>query len=148
MTNDTCPSCGASIDDASLKFCTSCGLRLVPDSDVGPAEPATGFIQPPPASVATVELATNEAAPELSNSEPTPVVDVSEVVIRRTRTSPFLPPPLPDEEQTPIISRAWAGSRNSGRKAQLTRERKMAGGLPDWEPLPPGELLVKRAKRK
>jgi hypothetical protein len=121
MSAETCPNCGEAIDDETLKFCTSCGLRLFPDDEAIPTSP-------------TAEV------------DPESPVDQT-VIVNRTRTSPFLPPPLPSEEVTPVVSRAWV-SRGSGRKAQLSRERKMAGGLPEWEPLPPGELLVKRAKRK
>lgn len=45
------------------------------------------------------------------------------------------------EEQ--LVSRAILGSRSS-KKPALTRNHVIAGDLPDWEPLPPGELSVIR----
>ncbi|WP_335980685.1 hypothetical protein [Streptomyces sp. CA2R106] len=39
----------------------------------------------------------------------------------------------------------WAAaSRAPGAERVTSRVRKIAEGLPDWEPLPPGETLVRR----
>lgn len=58
----------------------------------------------------------------------------------------MLPPPPPkDEEQQVIIGRSLLTSQRD-RKPQTSRERQIAGALPDWEPLPPGELLVRRPR--
>lgn len=39
----------------------------------------------------------------------------------------------------------WAtASRTPGTERVTSRVRKIAEGLPDWEPLPPGETLVRR----
>lgn len=62
-------------------------------------------------------------------------------VVRRTRLSPFIPPTPPDP--TPALI-ARDSLRAGGRTPQLSRNRKIAGDLPDWEPLPPGEVRVTR----
>lgn len=38
----------------------------------------------------------------------------------------------------------WAASRRPAGERRTSRVRKVAEGLPDWEPLPPGETLVRR----
>jgi hypothetical protein len=69
---------------------------------------------------------------------------------RRTASRVFLPPLLQSEEQaqSPIVSRAWIGQGARTSKKQLSGERKTAGDLPDWDPLPPGELVVVRGKKQ
>jgi hypothetical protein len=45
----------------------------------------------------------------------------------------------------PRSSSPWAAaSRAPGAERVTSRVRKIAEGLPDWEPLPPGETLVRR----
>ncbi|MBM9837366.1 hypothetical protein JO861_12455 [Rhodococcus hoagii] len=61
-------------------------------------------------------------------------------VVRPTRLSPFLPP-APRDDDGLVVSRE-ATLRSLPKGEQLTRNRKIAGDLPDWEPLPPGEVLV------
>lgn len=65
------------------------------------------------------------------------------VVVRRTRGTDRLRPRVVPSESTVIVGRNVLGSRASG-KPQTSRERQIAGDLPDWEPLPPGELIVQR----
>ncbi|WP_156628664.1 hypothetical protein [Mycobacterium sp. 1274756.6] len=67
----------------------------------------------------------------------------SDGIIRRTRRRPFIPP-TPDAENT-VVSRELL-SRGKGKKSQLPRNRKIAGDLPTWEPLPPGEIVVRRGE--
>lgn len=38
----------------------------------------------------------------------------------------------------------WAATRRPGGARVTSRVRKVAEGLPDWDPLPPGETLVRR----
>ncbi|MET8683783.1 hypothetical protein ABZV77_06165 [Streptomyces sp. NPDC004732] len=38
----------------------------------------------------------------------------------------------------------WAATRRPRGERVTTRSRRMAEGLPDWEPLPPGETVVRR----
>lgn len=70
-------------------------------------------------------------------------------VVQRTRRSPFNPPATEGVELSNFtISRNWASQRVQKKPTGLTRNRKIAGDLPDWAPLPPGELLVKRKAGK
>lgn len=62
-------------------------------------------------------------------------------VIRRTRRRPFIPP-SPDTGPA-VVSRELL-SRDRSRKSQLSRNRKIAGDLPAWDPLPPGEVVIHR----
>jgi hypothetical protein len=64
-----------------------------------------------------------------------------EAVVRRTRRNPFIPPS--GQDQGPAVSRELL-SRGRATKAQLSRNRKVAGDLPDWDPLPPGEIILAR----
>ena len=38
----------------------------------------------------------------------------------------------------------WARQTTSGTQRVTSRVRRLVQGLPDWEPLPPGEVLVRR----
>ncbi|MET0932007.1 MAG: DUF2510 domain-containing protein [Aeromicrobium sp.] len=78
-----------------------------------------------------------------------PVADDGPVVVRRTRRAPFVPPDRADPpDSTTTVSRDWGlGLRSSKVKKDvgLTRNREIAGDLPSWSPLPPGELSVDRS---
>lgn len=65
-------------------------------------------------------------------------------IVRRSRIAPFIPPSDPDDTQGPAVSRTWAARSLPVKSPELTRNRQLAGDLPDWEPLPPGETLVRR----
>lgn len=47
------------------------------------------------------------------------------------------------ESEEQLVSRAILGTR-SMKKSQLSRNHVVAGDLPNWEPLPPGEMSVIR----
>lgn len=64
-----------------------------------------------------------------------------EAGVRRTRRNPFIPPS--DQAQGPAVSRELL-SRGRAAGAKLSRNRKIAGDLPDWDPLPPGEITLAR----
>lgn len=70
------------------------------------------------------------------------------LIVRRTRRAPFSPPVVENSDGQGVpISRSWGlGLRAATQKKNsgLTRNRKIAGDLPDWSPLPPGELSVDR----
>lgn len=70
------------------------------------------------------------------------------VVVRRPHSAgKFVPRSTPPVEgDGVIIGRSLMTSRNRDVKPQTSRERQIAGDLPDWEPLPPGELFVKRGR--
>lgn len=62
-----------------------------------------------------------------------------------------LPPvvvPAARQEVPPPASVPWAGDPRAGGGADAGpatgRVRRIAQDLPDWEPLPPGEILVRR----
>ena len=174
MSLVNCPNCGEPIEDSSLRFCTSCGTPLAPTDEAAAtpvAIPPSTLLADPPAVVETADVpVASSAGVPAPAAAPTPAAagtaavtvtsaDViapvtpgaaapTDAIVSRTRRSPFLPPVPPEDLDTPVISRAWAGVRASRPKGELTHERKMAGGLPDWEPLPPGEVLVKRASRR
>lgn len=143
----TCTNCANVATDDALRFCTSCGtpLPVVADDIVEPIRlpfAAPEAVEPEP--VEPWEQQVNESTAAVPGTAP--ALDVS--IVRRNRTSPFLPPRVPDEQETPVISRAWSSAQTSGStKRQLSHERKVAGDLPEWEPLPPGELTVKRRTR-
>jgi hypothetical protein len=67
-------------------------------------------------------------------------------IIRRRSVSAqhFLPKEAAAE--TTVVSRNVLRPRETKKRTETSRERKIAGDLPDWEPLPPGELLVARVK--
>lgn len=75
-------------------------------------------------------------------------IDEAPVVISRRRRPQFIPPqPERPESGSPVqVSRNWGlGLRSAkARESGLTRNREIAGDLPAWAPLPPGELSVRR----
>ncbi|MFT4298207.1 MAG: hypothetical protein QM597_01000 [Aeromicrobium sp.] len=140
--------------------------------DYAPEEVATETFEAvtePPASTVASEAPTvviDQSAVPVAPSEVAPVTAVSAppgppesvvsavpasqpVVVRRPGQSPFTPPePEKASGPTPLVSRDWGtGLRASGRKKDsgLTRNREVAGDLPEWSPTPPGELKVRRA---
>lgn len=72
------------------------------------------------------------------------------LIVRRNRRSPFNPPQQDKSStSTNLVSRDWAtGLRasTSAKNSGLTRQRKVAGDLPEWAPTPPGELTVNRTQ--
>lgn len=72
-------------------------------------------------------------------TERIPVVEPPPVVLKRARPSLFKPPEPPRDEQ--MVSRNVLGG-NRVDKPELSRNRKIAGDLPSWDPTPPGEIHV------
>jgi hypothetical protein len=70
------------------------------------------------------------------------------VVVRRaTRLDPFsAPDPSARVEIPVVIGRNWTVPGSERKNSGLTRNRVIAGDLPDWAPLPPGELQIKRPR--
>lgn len=56
----------------------------------------------------------------------------------------FLPPAAPEQSQPTTVSRDFTKSRKRTETSKLSRNRKIAGDLPAWDPLPPGESPVNR----
>ncbi|MBK6440865.1 MAG: hypothetical protein IPH27_11430 [Actinomycetales bacterium] len=76
--------------------------------------------------------------PTPTDSEPTPVI------VRRRSSGMFIPKPVSQSSQDEVIvARQLFMGRKDARPLN-SRSRKIAGDLPTWEPLPPGELLVRR----
>ena len=83
-----------------------------------------------------------QGEPEGADSSP---VAAEPVVVRRGQHPPASGPGFePPREETAVISRGILGVRDRDKRAQTSRERRVAGDLPSWEPLPPGELVVRR----
>ena len=56
----------------------------------------------------------------------------------------FVPKPKQEEDASFVERRNLLTATASTAKHQITRERKIAGNLPDWDPLPPSEILITR----
>lgn len=53
------------------------------------------------------------------------------------------------EEQIPaILRRNLLHANAQGRKAEITRNRRIVGNLPEWSPLPPGEIVARATRRR
>lgn len=68
-------------------------------------------------------------------------------LISRTRSSRFLPTDAASIDPAVVVGRGFLRSKVAPQKQQLSRERKIAGDLPAWEPMPPGEIAVRRRAR-
>lgn len=71
-----------------------------------------------------------------------------DIPLRRpsTRMRQFAPRPVADgEDEAVVLQRnVLRSAQGSAAKPQTDRRHVVAGDLPDWEPLPPGELFLKR----
>ena len=99
-----------------------------PDAGVG-VPPAPGGMMPPP------PIQSADSAAPLGLSRPG----------QRRRPRFVERPKSPDDD--PVLNRRnlLSSTRTSGDKPQFSRERVIAGNLPDWDPLPPGEMLISRS---
>lgn len=139
-----CTACGEQLEEG-LRFCTSCGTPIEDDAAVARV-----------AETAETEDEDDDVPWELAEVEqlarPASRPEPADVVISRsaTRRSPLLPPMQHDEDESDVvISRNWATvARNRTAPNQVGKARKIAGDLPAWEPLPPGEAVVTRRSRK
>lgn len=126
MTTMSCAGCSAALPHGA-SFCGECGSPTQ-------AAAATEVTGPLPSGPAPLTPAFAAATAE-------PVV-----LVRRRPDGPrLLPREIPPAEQGVTLSRNVLGSR-AETKPQTSRERRIAGALPDWEPMPPGELLVRRTR--
>lgn len=69
------------------------------------------------------------------------------LVIRRRTRAMFVPRPEDSANIDVIVSRGILNARKD-RKPETSRNRVIAGDLPEWEPMPPGESLVNRPGRR
>lgn len=92
----------------------------------------------------------NAPVPSPSDDEGYPDGDDSSqdhpVIRRRTRTM-FAPRPQDQNEVELIVSRGILNARQA-KKPETSRKRLIAGNLPEWEPLPPGESVVNRPRAR
>ncbi|MBS1696410.1 MAG: hypothetical protein JST91_29845 [Actinobacteria bacterium] len=61
------------------------------------------------------------------------------IVLRRARPAVFI---APQPEEGTLVSRDIGLGRSLPKQPELSRNRKIAGNLPSWDPLPPGEIRV------
>lgn len=64
-------------------------------------------------------------------------------IVRGAR-SRFHPPTPVDRTEVIVARRNLLGERRTGTKPALSREHRIAGNLPAWDPLPENEQLVRR----
>lgn len=76
-------------------------------------------------------------------TESTMAVDDLPVIRRRSRTI-FAARSADPKDADVVVSRGILSAR-SAKKPETSRHRKVAGNLPAWEPLPPGEIVVRRS---
>lgn len=103
-------------------------VPVPPPPDATPPVPV-----PPPPGTASASATPTGAVP------PTPPT-----IIRRPRRTPSFSPAPPGSR--PVIDRKdlLARTRDTTGGPKLSSDRAMAGGLPEWSPLPPNEMIVRR----
>lgn len=92
-------------------------------------EPRTEAI---PTSPATERIPTASAA-QAYTPEPPPIV------LRRARPAVFV---APAPQENVVVSRDLSMNRGPSKQPALSRNRKIAGNLPAWDPAPPGEIRM------
>ena len=51
---------------------------------------------------------------------------------------------IPEARRAPNGQTPWGRQSGASEERVTARQRRMAEGLPAWEPLPPGEVLIRR----
>ena len=69
-----------------------------------------------------------------------------QATVRRPRAAARLLPRVEPVDSGVVVSRNVLHSSAARSAPTTSRERRIAGDLPDWEPLPPGELFVRRPR--
>ena len=107
---------------------SAASASVPPPPDATPPVPV-----PPPLGTASAPATPTGAVP------PTPPT-----IIRRPRRTPSFSPAPPGSR--PVIDRKdlLARTRDTTGGPKLSSDRAMAGGLPEWSPLPPNEMIVRR----
>ena len=166
MSVRTCPTCSEELGDDAIAFCTACGAALPADAEVAvsavtpppPPPPAASSTPPPPPpppppAGGSAPPPPPPPRPPATSTTAAPARPSADFVIER-RTRSFLPTATVADlalgDTDIAISRNWSTlSRPAGAPPnQLGRQRKIAGDLPTWDPLPPGEQVVKRKTTK
>ncbi len=75
-----------------------------------------------------------------------PATDQDEPLLRRpsTRSAKFRPRPVPTSTTEVVLDRNVLRPSVADTKPQTQRRHEMVGDLPDWQPMPPGELPLRR----
>lgn len=97
-----------------------------------------------------VEHGVSTAAAEEKTTSPASIQGpglAGTVISRPGSTNRFLPAPPRAAEAAVVVGRGFLSSKASAQKQQLSRERLIAGDLPSWDPMPPGEIAVRRRAR-
>lgn len=140
---------------AAAPTVTPVAAASVPSAQAQPAAAPAGAT-PGPAARNEAAAPTRESPDPLSDfdlSQPEPIdspvaavphPEQGGVLGRRPGIERFLPPP-PDSS-APLRRDVLAAARTDARP-QLSRERKIAGTLPDWSPEPPNEVLQVSPRR-
>lgn len=83
----------------------------------------------------------------MSKSKEDTVTDEPQVLRRpSTYSRAFVARPVEQPDVT--LERNVLRPSTTNTKPQTKRQREMVGDLPDWAPMPPGELELKRPKSK
>lgn len=110
---------------------SAASASVPPPPDATPPMPV-----PPPPGTASAPATPTGAVPPTPPTPPT--------IIRRPRRTPSFSPAPPGSR--PVIDRKdlLARTRDTTGGPKLSSDRAMAGGLPEWSPLPPNEMIVRR----
>lgn len=54
----------------------------------------------------------------------------------------FVEPPRPETEALVNRRNLFEATARSAKSSKISRQRMIAGNLPDWEPMPPGGALI------
>lgn len=110
-----------------------------------PPYPSNGIpsmppLPPPPPPVTEFDL--TEPEPVLVEQVPAEVPSVNPVLGRRMAVQRFNAPQKP-ESSAPLRRDLLRSGRKTS-DPEIGRQRKIAGSLPEWEPIPPGEIFSVR----
>jgi len=86
----------------------------------------------------------NDAHTTSGSGSSAPAADDVPVIVRRVprAAGKLLPRPTPPPKDDHVVARGLLQPRAAAKK--VVRQRAIAGDLPSWSPLPPGELTVRR----
>jgi len=128
-------------------------LNAAPSASPSEVEPAaSGYDFGPHVGSAPSDLPLPggyDLAPVVTSVTPSqPIYDASApTFIRRPSPVNMVPRPLEESADSPltVIRRDLLAPRTATTSVSIGRDRRIAGGLPDWSPVPPGEQMVTRA---
>lgn len=128
------------------------GSAPIPPPDATPIPPPDADPLPPPTDGDASEREGSEvpgapSMPTRSDAASAPTSQPDVVVRRHQRRRPRFQAP-PKKEEDVVVNRMdlFNSQKNRTGAPAFSRQRKIAGNLPDWEPTPPGEVLIDRSK--